>query len=150
MGDDALREDEFEELKEDFTLLDHEGKGYFTDKDLGIVLRSIGQTPTEDELQSYVKEMDTKKCGKVSFIEFLAFMVKKIITKDSKNEIQEAFKVIEKDNSGFIPAKEFRRVLTSVGDKLSDKDIDDLFKELEVEEQGNIYWREVVDKIMSK
>lgn len=148
MVDDALREDQFKELKEDFSLLDHDGKGFFTIKDLGIVMKSIGQTPDEEELQSYIREMDTKGCGKVGFIEFIAFMVKKMVTKESKNEIQEAFLVLDKDNTGFVPTKEFRRVLTSVGEKFSDKDIDDLFKKLEICNQGNINWREVINKIM--
>ncbi len=150
MVDDALREDQFKELKEDFSLLDHEGQGSFTAKDLGIVMKSIGQTPDEEELQSYIKEMDTKRCGKVGFIEFIAFMGKKMVTKESKNEMQEAFQVLDKDNTGFIPTKELRRVLTSVGEKVSDKDIDDLFKELEVYNQGNINWREVINKLMYK
>ena len=42
-----------------FSLFDKNGDGTITTKDLGTVMRSLGQIPTEFELQDLAKEVDT-------------------------------------------------------------------------------------------
>ena len=46
-----LTEDELSELKEAFSLFDRDGDGTISAKELGTVMRSLGQNPSEDELQ---------------------------------------------------------------------------------------------------
>ena len=147
---DQLTEEQIAEFKEAFALFDKDGDGSITTKELGTVMRSLGQTPTEAELQSYIKEVDANKNGTIDFPEFLSLMAKKMETQESEEEIRDAFKVFDKDNTGLISAAELRHVLTSIGEKLSDEDLDDLLKEIEVDEHGNIAWQEFVKTLMSK
>eukprot|EP00029_Vermamoeba_vermiformis_P014570 TRINITY_DN9687_c0_g1_i1.p1 TRINITY_DN9687_c0_g1~~TRINITY_DN9687_c0_g1_i1.p1 ORF type:complete len:149 (-),score=62.21 TRINITY_DN9687_c0_g1_i1:62-508(-) len=147
---DTLTEEQIAEFKEAFALFDKDGDGSITTKELGTVMRSLGQTPTEAELQSYIKEVDANKNGTIDFPEFLSLMAKKMETQESEEEIRDAFKVFDKDNTGLISAAELRHVLTSIGEKLSDEDLDDLLKEIEVDESGNIAWQEFVKTLMSK
>ena len=46
------------EFKEAFSLFDKDGDGTITTKELGTVMRSLGQNPTEQELQDMIKEVD--------------------------------------------------------------------------------------------
>lgn len=46
------------EFKEAFSLFDKDGDGTITTKELGTVMRSLGQNPTEGELQDMVNEVD--------------------------------------------------------------------------------------------
>lgn len=46
------------EFKEAFKLFDKDGDGTITTKELGTVMRSLGQNPTEAELQDMVNEVD--------------------------------------------------------------------------------------------
>lgn len=46
------------EFKEAFSLFDKNGDGYISSKELGIVMRSLGQNPTEAELQDMINEVD--------------------------------------------------------------------------------------------
>ena len=46
------------EFKEAFSLFDKDGDGTITTKELGTVMRSLGQNPTESELQDMVNEVD--------------------------------------------------------------------------------------------
>ncbi len=48
---DALTEEQIAEFKEAFSLFDKDGDGTITTKELGTVMRSLGQNPTEAELQ---------------------------------------------------------------------------------------------------
>ena len=46
-----LTEEQIAEFKEAFSLFDKDGDGTITTKELGTVMRSLGQNPTEAELQ---------------------------------------------------------------------------------------------------
>ena len=54
---DQLTEEQIAEFKEAFSLFDKDGDGTITTKELGTVMRSLGQNPTEAELQDMVWAM---------------------------------------------------------------------------------------------
>lgn len=54
------------EFKEAFSLFDKDGDGTICSKELGTVMRSLGQNPTEAELQDMINEVDAD--GKRLFI----------------------------------------------------------------------------------
>lgn len=63
---DQLTEEQIAEFKEAFSLFDKDGDGTITTKELGTVMRSLGQNPTEAELQDMINEVDAD--GKFTFI----------------------------------------------------------------------------------
>lgn len=54
----GLTREEVEEFKEAFELFDKDGDGRVTARELGIVMHSLGHTPTEQELEDMVREID--------------------------------------------------------------------------------------------
>ena len=48
----------FAELREAFGLFDKDGDGSISTKELGIVMRSLGQSPTDQEIESMINEVD--------------------------------------------------------------------------------------------
>jgi calmodulin len=92
-----------------------DGDGTITSLELGTVMRSLGQNPTEAELQDMINEVDADGNGTIDFPEFLTMMARKMRDTDSEEEIKEAFKVFDKDGNGFISAAELRHVMTSLG-----------------------------------
>ena len=48
----------FLEFREAFSLFDKDGDGTISSKELGTVMRSLGQNPTEVELQDMINEVD--------------------------------------------------------------------------------------------
>ncbi|PON23160.1 AP-1 complex subunit gamma-1 [Trichoderma gamsii] len=80
------------EFKEAFSLFDKDGDGQITTKELGTVMRSLGQNPSESELQDMINEVDADNNGSIDFPEFLTMMARKMKDTDSEEEIREAFK----------------------------------------------------------
>ena len=83
-------------------------------------MRSLGQNPTEAELQDMINEVDADGNGTIDFPEFLTMMARKMRDTDSEEEIKEAFKVFDKDGNGYISAAELRHVMTNLGEYLQD------------------------------
>ncbi|CAG9822779.1 unnamed protein product [Phaedon cochleariae] len=119
---DQLTEEQIAEFKEAFSLFDKDGDGTITTKELGTVMRSLGQNPTEAELQDMINEVDADGNGTIDFPEFLTMMARKMKDTDSEEEIREAFRVFDKDGNGFISAAELRHVMTNLGEKLTDEE----------------------------
>lgn len=46
------------DFKEAFSLFDKSGTGYITTKELGNLMRTLGQNPTEEELQDIINDVD--------------------------------------------------------------------------------------------
>eukprot|EP01062_Namystynia_karyoxenos_P010665 TRINITY_DN1378_c0_g1_i1.p1 TRINITY_DN1378_c0_g1~~TRINITY_DN1378_c0_g1_i1.p1 ORF type:complete len:945 (+),score=240.46 TRINITY_DN1378_c0_g1_i1:126-2960(+) len=104
---------------------------------LGTVMRSLGQNPTAAELQDMINEVDADGNGTIDFPEFLTLMARKMHDTDSEEEIREAFKVFDTDGSGFISAAELRNVMTNLGEKLTDEEIDEMVREADVDGGGS-------------
>ncbi|KAJ3997617.1 calmodulin [Lentinula boryana] len=109
-----------------------------TTKELGTVMRSLGQNPTEAELQEMINEVDTDGNGFVDFPEFLSMMARKMKDIDSEEEIKEAFRVFDKDGNGFISAAELRHVMTNLGEKLTEDEVDEMMREADQDGNGTI------------
>ncbi|CAO1638113.1 unnamed protein product [Parajaminaea phylloscopi] len=138
------------EFKEAFSLFDKDGDGSITVKELGTVMRSLGQNPTEAELQDMVNEVDADGNGSVDFAEFIGLMARKLRDVDSEEEIKEAFKVFDKDGNGSISAAELRHVMTNLGEKLSDQEVEEMIREADMDGDGQIDYKEFVNMMMSQ
>jgi len=144
-----LNEEQIAEFKEAFSLFDKDGDGTITTKELGTVMRSLGQNPTEAELQDMINEVDADGNGDIDFGEFLTMMARKMKDTDSEDEIKEAFKVFDKDGNGFISAAELRHVMTNLGEKLTDEEVDEMIREADIDGDGQINYEEFVKMMMS-
>ena len=64
------------EFKEAFSLFDKDGDGTITTKELGTVMRSLGQNPTEAELQDMINEVDADGKWKIGvYVQFFTSAV---------------------------------------------------------------------------
>lgn len=116
-----LTEEQIEDFKEAFSLFDKNGDGYISSKELGIVMRSLGQNPSEQELKDMINEVDADGNGSIDFEEFIHMMARNMKNPvDEEVELRESFKVFDKNGDGYISAAELRHVMTTLGEKLTD------------------------------
>ena len=73
-----------------------------------------------------------------------------VCARDALQEIKEAFKVFDKDGNGYISAAELRHIMTNLGEKLTDEEVDEMIREADVDGDGQINYDEFVDMMMSK
>ena len=95
-------------------------------------------------------QIDADGSGTIDFPEFLTMMARKMKDTDSEEEILEAFKVFDKDGNGFISAAELRHIMTNLGEKLTDEEVDEMIREADIDGDGQINYEEFVKMMMSK
>ncbi|KAK6170330.1 hypothetical protein SNE40_018744 [Patella caerulea] len=139
-----LNEEQTAEFKEAFTLFDKNGDGKVTTKELGTVLISLGQNPTDAELKNIIDEVDADGNGTIDFSEFLAMMIRRLNDIEGEEEIREAFRVFDQDGNGFISAAELRHLMTNLGEKLTDEEVDEMIREADIVGDGKINYEEFI------
>mmetsp|Transcript_16060 Transcript_16060/g.17835 ORF Transcript_16060/g.17835 Transcript_16060/m.17835 type:complete len:192 (-) Transcript_16060:69-644(-) len=139
---DSLTEEQKAEFREAFNLFDKDCDGSITTKELGTVMRSLGQKPTDSQLVDMINEVDVDGDGQIDFEEFLEMMAKKMKDVDTDHEIREAFNVFDKDGNGYIDASELRSVMLSLGEKLSDEEVNQMIKEADNDGDGKVDFQE--------
>lgn len=147
---DKLSEEQINAYREAFSLFDKDRDGKITSKELGTVMRSLGQTPSEAEVSDMVNEIDMDNDGTVDFSEFMTMMARRMRTTDNEEEVREAFRVFDRNGNGFISAAELRHVLTSIGDKLTDEEADDMIRAADVDGDGQINYDEFARVLTTK
>ena len=85
-----------------------------------------------------INEVDADGNGTIDFPEFLTMMARKMKDTDSEEEIREAFRVFDKDGNGFISAAELRHVMTNLGEKLTDEEVDEMIREADIDGDGQV------------
>ncbi|KAJ8895211.1 hypothetical protein PR048_000536 [Dryococelus australis] len=93
---------------------------------------------SETELRDMVNEVDQDGNGTIEFNEFLQMMSKKMKGAESGEELREAFRVFDKNNDGLISSTELRHVMTNLGEKLSDEEVDDMIREADLDGDGMV------------
>merc|ERR1711900_87018 len=90
-------------FRKNFNLFDKKRTGSIPLSDMGTVLRSLGQNPTEAELQALMEEVDKDKSGTIEFDEFVDLMAQTNKSRPQmEEEIKNAFLTFDVDNSGYI------------------------------------------------
>ena len=97
-----------------------------------------------------INEVDVDGNGTIDFPEFLSLMARKMKDTDTEEELIDAFKVFDRDGNGLISAAELRHVMTNLGEKLSDEEVDEMIKEADIDCDGHINYEEFVRMMMAK
>lgn len=72
----------------------------------------------------------------MSFADFLDVMYSQKMSEKIPNEIVEAFKAADMDNKGVVQAKVLKNMLINWGEKLTPREIDNIFREANVSING--------------
>lgn len=138
------------EIKEIFSLFDLNGCGYIETKDLGTLIRALWKCPTEAEVFDYKKELDPDGTERISFEGFLSFFNKIPVfdIKKAREDLLSSFRVFDKNNNGLIQEKELKHLLTNLGEKLSEDDVNELIQEVDKDKDGWIEYSKLIDKMI--
>merc|ERR1711997_937580 len=76
--------------------------------------------------------------GVMDFNEFVLMMDRRMSINSQRAEIEQTFKVFDKNGDGKITFDELKEVLTQLGENVTDKDVADMIKEADLNGDGAI------------
>ena len=87
------------------------------------------------------------------FEDFLAFYetVQQQTEQGTYADYMEAFKTFDREGQGYISGAEMRQVLSSLGEKLTDEQVDEIIRLTDLQEdlEGNVKYEEFIKKVMA-
>jgi len=118
-----INKEQLKQLKEAFDFIDQDHDGVISKEDLQTILISLGQKPTDKQ----VKDMLNEVAGSVDFARFLSMFASKMETADPEELIRNAFACFDEDCDGYINLDEFKELLMTMGLKLTEQQVDEVF-----------------------
>ncbi|XP_033115510.1 myosin-2 essential light chain-like isoform X2 [Anneissia japonica] len=136
-----------DEFRDTFSLFDKKGDNRIERAQIGEVARALGLNPTVSEVKKSILDIPDER---VSFEQFLPIYhsMRKKIDAGSHEEFSEGLRVFDREGNGFISAAELRHVLTSLGEKLTDDEVNELINTIE-DSQGQVQYEEFVKMVMA-
>lgn len=127
-------------------MLDLDIDGKIDKEDLRRVLTSLNpdNPPTDEILDDMIKTFDKQCSGAIDYIEFVDILRKK---EAQEEEMLNAFKILDKDNTGTISKSELYNILTNIGENsLPKENIDSLLESITIQDE-NVNYEELVRAI---
>lgn len=84
-----------------------------------------GKNPTDDYLDGMMNEAP----GPINFTMFLTLFGERLQGTDPEDVIKNAFGCFDEDNNGVINEERLRELLTSMGDRFTDDEVDEMYRE---------------------
>ena len=125
----SLSESSIDELKECFAVFDSNQDGAIDAKELTKALKSLGSAPTDQEIRDMINDVEPDGGGVVHFPQFLVMMARKqdrMSGDDEEKELKAAFAIFDPSNKKKISKDDIKRILTTVGEKLTDAEVEEM------------------------
>lgn len=129
-------------LKEVFDLYDADNSGAIDSAELGTLLRYLGLCPTNAMVHALLKQYDKDAGGTLDFAEFKALAAEAMPESSTAGLLRSAFAAFDTDGSGSISIEELRHALTTMGEPLSDAEVDALFRVVDSDGSGTVDYAE--------
>ncbi|KAK8894581.1 hypothetical protein M9Y10_023017 [Tritrichomonas musculus] len=138
MSRSDLTPEQLTDIRESFDLFDRDGDGHITRTEFATILRSWGQTPTDEEIAQIIAQVDKNKNGMIEYDEFVEMMCNSIKHFETEEDYINAFKVFDEDNDGKITKDEFNLILKNLCEPISKDEIEMLIQIADKDKNGLI------------
>ena len=129
----AEKEEEIDELFEFFDKDKDQKISFF---ELTNLLRWLAFNPTGREIEAYKTERDPHNSGNIDLDNTKQIIDKKMQEPDTIEELIEAMKVLDSNNSGTIMVPELRWAMATLGDAMEQQQVDEMIKEVDADNKG--------------
>uniref|UniRef100_A0A4W2FWV7 Myosin light chain 6 n=1 Tax=Bos indicus x Bos taurus TaxID=30522 RepID=A0A4W2FWV7_BOBOX len=151
-GQCDFTEDQTAEFKEAFQLFDRTGDGKILYSQCGDVMRALGQNPTNAEVLKVLgnPKSDEMNVKVLDFEHFLPMLQTVAKNKDqgTYEDYVEGLRVFDKEGNGTVMGAEIRHVLVTLGEKMTEEEVEMLVAGHE-DSNGCINYEELVRMVLN-
>lgn len=117
-------QNQIQEFKEAFNMIDQNHDGFIDKDDLHDMLASLGKEPTDEYLEGMIKLSP----GPINFTMLLTMFGEQMNGTDPEEVIKNAFAAFDEAGDGKIPVERFREAMMTMGDRVSEEDVDEILR----------------------
>jgi len=130
-------------FKSAFETFDKDKDGYIDLTFLIDLMKAVKLEISQEESSTIINELDVEKNGKLSFTEFVLFILRKYKEEADKelDDYKEVFRLFDNTDSNKISFDKFKVIINGISeklglvDKITDEDIEQMLKEANNNEQ---------------
>ena len=114
-------------------------------------MRQISYNMHEDAIKQFIEDVENQTDGNLDINEFLGFMEKKIQNDQRvEEELIDAFKVFDRDSTGYVCAEELRDLLMSGENQLTTDEFEMCIREEDITDGNRINYVELVRNMIER
>ena len=149
---EEIPESKIQQFREAFEQFDKDNDGSISLRELSQVLKSLHLSNdfTQDQINSVMEKAGNSNTGKMNVDDFISIMSAKYKDTDTAEEVIAAFRTFDKDGNGTIPANELKHIMITLGERLTDEEVDEMIREADINGDGFIYYEDFVKSMLSK
>ena len=146
-----LSEEEICELREAFNIFDVNSEGTIDKDKLILLLFSLKQYPTKEELEETMKAQGLDKLEQINFDQFLKIIGKRVNTKKIDEDVyfRNLFDSMDRNKNGMISIHEIRYIILHSNENISEKDLELLMRNVDIDGDGSINFEEFLSFMKS-
>ena len=145
-----LSKDLEKKLKETFYLVDIDKDNKINTNEVGLTLRALGIYLDENDINEIIKKIDPNNFGKINFEDFKQIFIEKIQTNKTLDDLIKAFQFFDKEGNNKINFKQLKHGLKILGETLTEEEFNILKEEFDVDDEGNVNYIELAQKIFEE
>ncbi|CAF0813006.1 unnamed protein product [Adineta steineri] len=146
----GLTDEILADIRDVFSLYDDRGDEHIPKHYLGEAVRALGLNPTEAEIRLLLTDLN--RVERLSMQQFQVIFERLCRQKECVapvDEFVDGLRVFDKDGNGLIPATELRHLLTTLGERLTDDEVEQLIYEFE-DKQGMVVYEDFIKAVLQR
>ena len=134
-----------EQVEQIFSLFDQDDDGRIPSNEIESLLRALNRIPTEEHL----KALNSKHPEHITVKDLPSILaiVPPIDSQKAQAELKAAFQILDREGTGRIASEELRRLVMTVGDKLSVREADEMIKLADPESKGVVDYEKFIQSL---
>lgn len=149
----SLSEKEQDECHQAFNYYSRTTKDKLTYDELILALQAVGVLlpagEKKDTLDDYnARTSSSKEKGLYTYDDFLKLYNKKTHESNTESELKDAFRIFDADGSGSISHEEIKHIFTTLGERMTDEEVEEMIKLADTNNDGNIDYNEFVKMLV--
>ena len=105
-------------------------------RELKAAMTSLGFESKNGSIFQMIADLDSDGNGNIDFPEWLALMTTKVSDKNSRANYAKIFSMYDDERTGFLSAKNLRRVAETLGENISEQEIQELISRGDLDQDG--------------
>ena len=113
------------------------------------IFKELGMNPSREDVDKMIADVDADGSGEIGFTEFLTMMQSQSSTTDVVKKILGTFDRLDLDPHSILTRLEMSQIIQTMAEKLTDKETNALIDELEVNEDGDVTFDQLIYHMFS-